>query len=448
MVSPNHSLPQAAPGPQMTRERLRLVLDRTALVIISLSTLYWIWVRVCTSDALRGLRALSIPCTAVLLLAGCLLFVRSSGKLRVAGKIMVLSSAMFWLAAFYMTGGQTVYFLLGKLPLANLHKVILCASACFAMIYFLAAVLRVIQRHPQQMNRICFCLGSLVVIFVSIDLWFCISPPVEPAAVGEYVYRRQYHPVFTYAVPNSYVTRDARERSVLDYGGASFKQTKPAEVVRIVLSGASTVWGHGLAEHQTLRSQLESRLRRLKPEQRWEIVCVAYQGKFQLNELVDTVAVLPQWSPDLVISLNGYNEISYGETPGRYFGQPFIDEQTRLGFGESVLDRLTHVGPVVSALHIKPELIIGTDIDPEMPPLYYTQLRLSVRTLKGLGIPYAYSFCPNVFELSDPNGDESRLQGSLDGIAAGDDRPKSRVVRQRRTTMHKSSKRKARFHLT
>lgn len=414
------------------RRRLRLILDRVVLLIVSLSIPYWMWVRLCTSDSIRGLRALTIPGTIVLLLIGGALMLQTRESARAVGKLLVLSCALFWLATFYFTGLHTVYFLQGKFLLASAHKVALCATACFALTYFLATIRAFVHRYPRQINRVGFWMASLVVIAVSIDLWFCVSPPVEPAMVGQYLYRRQFHPVFTYAELSTYATSDARERSVRDYRGTLFQQVKPPNVVRIVLSGASTVWGHGLDQHQTLRSQLESKLRTRMPDRQWEVVCVAYQGKFQLNELVDTVAVLPQWNPDLVISLNGYNEIWYGETPGRYFGQPYTDEQTRLGFTESVLARLTHIGPVVSAIQIKPRLIAATDIDSDIPPLFYNQLRLSARTLKGLEIPYAYSFCPNVFELSDAQPEEIALQDRLDKPAAGDDRPKSVVVRERR----------------
>jgi hypothetical protein len=432
MVQPDNLPPAAAPRAPSARERLRLMLDRGSLVIISLSTLYWAWVRISTSDAIRGTRALAIPGTLVLLIVGCFLAWRAASALRAMGKVLVLAAALFWLASFYNTGGHHVYFLGRELPLANLYKLALCATVCFTLSYFLALVLQVFQKYPQHVSRVLFSIGVLVVVFVSIDLWFCIDPPVEPAMVGEFLYVKQYHPVFTYAVQDTYVTRDARERVVRDYQGTTFNQTKPSDVVRIVLSGASTVWGHGLSGPQTLRTQVESKLRTRVPEKKWEVICVAYQGKYQLNELVDTVSVLPQWDPDLVIGLNGYNETWYGETPGRYFGQPFIDDQTKLTFGETLWARLTHLGPVLFAMERKPQLITETDIDPEIPPLYYNQLRLSARALKGLGIPYAYSFCPNVFELPDAHENERSLRNRLDQSAAGDQRPKSVVVRERR----------------
>jgi hypothetical protein len=217
----------------------------------------------------------------------------------------------------------------------------------------------------------------------------------------------RFHPFLTYHLPGTYVYSHAQERYVTDTRGLRFAQAKPVDTVRIVLSGASTMWGHYQDNSRCPARVLEASLRHADPGRRYEVLTVAVQGKYQLNELIDSVVTLPHWNPDLVISLNGFNEVWYGEDPSLYEGMPSVAPQIEAALELPPLPALFH-----ARLHIGAALLAGRLSKPPgqvlseplgyEPPRYYSYLRQTAEALGRAGIPYAHSFCPSALEKLQP----------------------------------------------
>jgi hypothetical protein len=308
---------------------------------------------------------------------------------RMVFRLVFISSALFWLSCFYWTmqGPQARF----PTPPDLLHRALLALSVCFVGMLFLNWSLTAAENNQRLWRRAMFGIGMLVTLGITCDLFMSTHPPT-PVGVPSQLYRTQYHPVFTYRPEGSYVLSPEQERVVADFRGVRFAQQKPDGIQRIVLNGASTMWGHELDARDCLRARIEARLQERFPDRRWEVLCIAYPGKYQLNELVDTAVTLPHWKPDLIVSFNGYNEVWYGETRSLYAGMPHIEDQIAFGSLEATLARFTHLGEWVASMarsgkRLEPRRI---KVDLSGPPRYYSHLRLTARTLRGCGIRYAF----------------------------------------------------------
>jgi hypothetical protein len=82
------------------------------------------------------------------------------------------------------------------------------------------------------------------------------------------------------------------------------------------------MWGDTLDNEQSPAAYLRRFLARDYPNKKFEVITLAHRGKYQLNELIDSVVTIPHWEPDLVVSWNGYNEAWYGEKADHYEGMP------------------------------------------------------------------------------------------------------------------------------
>lgn len=264
----------------------------------------------------------------------------------------------------------------------------------------LAAALRALGRRLSGgAEGIAVGVGWALVLALTVDLFF-VGTQKQAHVPGP-----RYHPWAAFWWEDCYLTSHAREGVVKDLRGTSFAQKKPEGVTRIVLTGASTMWGLHLSDSDAPAGQLKKALEQRYPHRKFEVLAIAAPGKYQLNELVDAAVTIPHWSPDLVVSWNGFNEIWYGEEKDRYEGMPFIAMQ---------LEGVLAAPPWLAAGSRTPSYALGaayaraTDgyrspyalkapVEYE-PPRYYAYLAETARILKSFKIPYLHSFCPNVAE--------------------------------------------------
>ncbi len=407
---------------------------RFSWLFMVLSATFWAWVRLRDAGPFSLKKQLVIG-GVFCLMWGCFgVAWRSQTRVGRWAAGILHALVVCWLLSMYVTSGETVFYVYDRLPFATLLRVLLVASATASLMMVLATVNRWMKASPDLFRRVAVAVCGILIVFAGIDLWFVISPAFDPLVVSGTLYRKQYHPIYTYAEPGAFMTVDAREREVRDYWGRPFLQTKPAGVTRVILAGASTVYGHGLKLEDTLTHRLQAALRRDAPERKFEVICLAFPGKTQLNELVDCATLVPRWQPDLVVSMNGFNEVWYSEQPGLYLGQPYIEEQAKFSFGDVLLAKTSHLWPVVLGMNIEPPPGPVTELEPGKPHAY-GYLDTNAKLLKLLGIRYAFAFCPTVFELEHPSPSDQAWQKGGTELASGGEGSRETVVKQRRVEL-------------
>lgn len=268
---------------------------------------------------------------------------------------------------------------------------VVCFGFAAALVY--PFCLRVINRPIPII-----CLFGAFVLILSGDLFFINNYPKWGSPIP------QFHPWASYDKRNTYLYSHAKEKWVTDFHGVSFLQKKPAGVTRIILSGASTMWGYTLSDDESPAGYLNRLLKERYPNQKFEVITIALPGKYQLNELIDAAVTLPHWSPDLVISWNGWNELIYGEQDRFYEGMPYIT-------GE--LETITHTSPwfAIFTNTFAGRMLFQVrrnrfqlpyqlkDEEPSATPRFFDYLARTARTLKSDGIRYVFSFTPNRLEM-------------------------------------------------
>ncbi len=375
------------------------ILNFLALLWIIGAELFWLWLQNRLSFSLSPIETTLILLTATGL-AAAVQWSRYSlfcwfGRLLAAfclGNILI---------RFY---GNSLGFVLEdfprlrEIPAGHLLLTISVFTTLIILLFWAIELLR--KMGPKMVLAGLFVIGVLGMAAVASDLYF----------VGKgdpFFASPKYHPFLAYnrmGCFNYYPYSHATERYVNDIRDYHFQQKKPEGVRRIILNGASTVWGHGLEKDEILARCLERALLKKYPEQKFEVITVAWPGKYELNELVDTVITLPHWEPDLVISLNGYNDIAYGEGDGRYEGMPYFCQQlewvTNLTSTKKFFYTHSYFGRTIwnqSCWSYRMPYGLVEPLRYE-PPRYYSYLRLTARNLASLGIPYVFGFCPNTVE--------------------------------------------------
>ena len=313
---------------------------------------------------------------------------------------------LFWVCRFYYV--RVLPFAsvprLNRVPLGDL----LLAVCVFWTMNCLLIDLKLSLR--QRMGRGLYALGMVLVVFFTVDL-FLVNK-------GEkFRYSSKFHPFLSYDVGWAYGYSHATERTVTDLRGVSFTQKKPRGTVRVILNGASTMWGHAQRAERCPARVLSDMLCRADPGQEFEVITLAFPGKYQLNELIDTVVTLPHWQPDIVVSFNGFNEIAFGEREDRYEGMPYIAPQLEATVEvEPLLGcfyRYTHLGSVFwkrRLQRLQPRYGVEKSVVYE-PPRYYSYLRLTARNFARMGVPYAYALCPNLYEKPTRSSEEEATMG-------------------------------------
>lgn len=378
-------------GRDLIRPKPDVVSRFIGAIAVGAVALLWAWT--------QGANALALGTTTVSTLLAALLLSRSSAvSHRVAAGVLAVTAG-YWLAGFYLSGRSTDAHTWVRLERLAGGPYLLSAGSLVGLLLLNHYVQRALQRRGQLGGLRGYVIGGLLAFVVAGDLFFLKQGPLlyEPE-------RDQLrHPFLAsrYGRLGTYGFVHATERWVTDNRNTRFEQRKPAGVTRIILEGASTAYGHGLSDAECLATRLREALQRERPRQQFEVLTIAYPGNYQVNELIDTVVLFRHWSPDLVISFNGYNEVSYGEAPHFFEGMPlgFFDVPESVDPLSSALARVSHFA-AARRLSTLQRLRANTQkIDephPYEPPRYYSYLQLTASTLANMGVPYAYAFCPTV----------------------------------------------------
>lgn len=379
-------------------ERFEVVVHRLGAVLLAAFTILW-WF------AAKQLLPSSLLAPTTIGMAWAIgAFAYGRGRTPQLAAPVAALILMLWIATTYRLPSASIpapSLSLDEIPLGRL--LLPGLTACCGA-FLIARLIRWIG-GSENVRFAVFLIALLPWLLVSGDLAALGSrlQPLRPP---------NYHPFFAYRVPNSYQYAHALERNVVDLKGVKFQQVKSDDRIRIVLSGASTVWGVGLEHDESLPVVLQRELESRYPEHRFEVITVAYPGKYQLNELIDSVVTLPHWNPDVVISLNGFNEIWYGEDDDRYEGMPYIEYQMRTrGTLATLANRFSHFAAYRFAVQrdnsTSPYGL--KQADDQLGPRYENYLRATARNLRQHDIPYVYGFCPNVRERLDPHEQEQQI---------------------------------------
>lgn len=108
----------------------------------------------------------------------------------------------------------------------------------------------------------------------------------------------------------------AYTHNALGYRGAEITRQKPPGVRRVVVAGGSTVYGALIDDADTLPVQLERALQaRLGPADPVQVVNAGVPGFYAVGEALLTKAYLADLQPDVVVVLDGLNDVFYGVNP-------------------------------------------------------------------------------------------------------------------------------------
>lgn len=386
--------------PKASSARVQTALLRLGAVLTAGAVIYCAFIQRLT--VATGLFHATV---AVIAIALALEFTTPRGQ--VLGRVIGQALLLAWLVPLYRLQGNVE------------GRWLLSALVFFALYFGLFFLLTHAKKRPDAARHVVFLIGGVIITCVSIDLFHMGRAPLQP------IRPPAYHPYLTYPVRDSYAYNHARERLVRDNRGVSFSQEKGA-TERIILAGASTMWCQGLELDDSISRVLHSALEKRYPARRFEVITVAYAGKYQVNELIDSVVTIPHWDADLVISMNGFNEVWYGEDENYYEGMPYIEGQMyATGTVPVLLARFSHFGAVlynrrVSQFTRRSPYALREESRYE-PPRYFAYLRRTARSHAQSNTPYVYSFCPNVAERTWRTREESEIMeqaGDWTGIVA------------------------------
>src|SRR5215472_7401446 len=133
------------------------------------------------------------------------------------------------------------------------------------------------------------------------------APPItDERFVADRLVRYKNRPSYRYGGGSVWYTNNA-----LGLRGPETSVTKAVGVQRVVLVGGSTVYGALVDDPDTISAQLQTLLRRsLGPTV--EVINGGVPGYESLREVVFTRAELFDLEPDVVIDLDGLNDVFYG----------------------------------------------------------------------------------------------------------------------------------------
>jgi hypothetical protein len=399
MTAPAATAGSGAPGPDPAR--VRALLDWVAAALTVALALAWAW--------LQQRPPLHLLLTALAGVGVLVALRHGRAPIRRAARALALALAVVWLAGFYQ--GRHGEAAAGRLAAVPAGRALLSASV------MLALAPSVLRAAAQRRRPVLPALAGAAALLVAADLYFV------PDWFGEFQ-RLRYHPFLTLDAPGTYKYAHAQERQVRDgTNQVLFAQRKPAGVVRIVLLGASTMMGAANPDGAGPPPRLLHHLRRAQPGRHFEVITLAEPGTLQLHELIQAAVTVPHWSPDLVVSWNGFNEVWYAEEDNRYEGMPAgaaeVEASIEAGPLEAWLYRHSFFG---AYLFVRRRAALDTrygvqDRDVFEPPRYFAYLRREARLLRQEGIRFAYSFCPNVAEKAPRSVDEERYARGFSGLA-------------------------------
>jgi hypothetical protein len=371
----------------------------TGCVVVSV--VFWRWI--------QEAQVLTLALSVTFLLLSSITLLLGPAVARRPAAISLCLIIWFCFLGFYYPGGLRSGLSVGDLIYPRIRSIpggraLLILSSIVALWYPLLAIHMAFgpPLGPESTTRY----RRLLTLFAVLAFLGC-SDLLFLGRGKPFDYRRaQFHPFLTYAALDTYAYDHATEGVVKDSRGTEFSQQKPDGVTRIVLTGASTMWGARLDYGQSPPRVLARILEAMYPDRKFEVLTVALPGKYQLNELIDATVTLPHWSPDLVVSFNGFNEIWYGELEDRYEGMPYIAPAAELALTVRPLTALGYANTFFGAslwkrrLEKNPQPLHSTRAPVAYePPRYYAYLRRTARSLREMGIPYVHAFTPNIHEL-------------------------------------------------
>lgn len=134
--------------------------------------------------------------------------------------------------------------------------------------------------------------------------------------------RKRRHEAYPYVM---YRQRPNQHFNTININGWGFRgkeitKEKPANTTRIVVLGGSAAWGTGAtSDATTLSGQLEKRLNDASSSSRYEVINAGEPGYQTAQEFIAFWDRLLDFSPDVVLTFDGYNDMYAGftnEQPG------------------------------------------------------------------------------------------------------------------------------------
>ncbi|MBV9546270.1 MAG: SGNH/GDSL hydrolase family protein, partial [Chloroflexi bacterium] len=133
-----------------------------------------------------------------------------------------------------------------------------------------------------------------------------VPPNTDDRLVADRLLRFKNRPSYSYADGEARYTNNQ-----LGLRGPEIAVQKPAGTKRVVIVGASTVYGATDDDSQTISVQLEALLRQ-QLGKNIQVINGGVPGYDSLRELVLTRSYLLALQPDVVIDLDGLNDVYYG----------------------------------------------------------------------------------------------------------------------------------------
>jgi len=373
----------------MTLDRHSLRLKR--LGPTSFCWLFWLW--------LQHWPTALVAATAAGVGAVLLTSISRLGSKQDLLRALVAAVTIANLAGFYVGFDATepLHQRLSELPAGH---ALLSVSVLWALGDSLFSLERTFVKWTIRYARsVVYGISLVMVVLITVDSYFVGEgqpfkypsyPPPQPARV--------------FPANEGYV--HASERFMVDLRDRRFAQRKPDGTTRIVLNGASTMWGYRLGSEDSPDGVLGRLLADRFPDRHFEVVNLAWPGKYQMNELVDAAVTEPHWHPDLVLSFNGFNEIWYSEDSAKFEGLPFWQEWQSAALSVPPLEALFFQHTQYGASTWRSQILRSKDDriglrQPALyePPRYYDYLYATARTLADHGIRYVHAFCPNAIEM-------------------------------------------------
>lgn len=194
------------------------------------------------------------------------------------------------------------------------------------------------------------------------------EPPMPEAgsavSLGQML-RPSPHPRLVYELKPGLDVRFVRvrvETSPAGWREEPYPPAKPAGAIRILGIGDSTMFGWGVAVAERYMDLLEKRLRRERPEARWEAIVTAVPGYNLVMELESLERYGLAYRPDLIV---------YGWNPNDHCLPDFLLPEKDLWAATSfVADYARSLGVGAPSLHRRPRTAATSCLDREAPERY------------------------------------------------------------------------------
>jgi hypothetical protein len=224
-----------------------------------------------------------------------------------------------------------------------------------------------------------------------------------------------------------------------DYRGRPFAVSKEPGTWRVLLLGGSSAWGHAQPDRATSPTgRLEERLRRELAPRKVEVLCLACPGFTSDQELALVASAALGWEPDLLLAIDGYNDLGYLSGKDAYPGDMYVWPQHRSGFSHPLRRFLLLHSPLPRGLvaagatlpqwaqdRLEPGQGNGFFLD----GLVANEESLAILA-RDAGVPFAWSAAPLSFDRAEPGPDAKHVRA---GAAGEEMHRRSAAFRERAT---------------